>query len=186
MPAPKSEFNHRGGHDLECLLNTMLAICHYTVGPGGQLRKPIPGDENIKLNEWFTIHNRVGLAASKSTTLEAFKTFVEPALPEYWKDFSPYLQCLIKATWDTMPYLEKPNIATYKSYQIILEEALAYYTHNKGERPSVYASVPNTKHTLEDAQGRSESPKKAKHIHRVAATTFPTINSWVDMADSNA
>ncbi len=36
-PTPDNLFRHHAGHDLECLLNTMLTVCHYTVGPGGQI-----------------------------------------------------------------------------------------------------------------------------------------------------
>ncbi|KJA13689.1 hypothetical protein HYPSUDRAFT_114335, partial [Hypholoma sublateritium FD-334 SS-4] len=97
-PTQNNLFRHHAGHDLECLLNTMLTICHYTNGPSGNLRQAITGDEEITLNRWFVTDNRLQLATLKSITLEAFELLILPYLPHYWADFAPFLHRLIEAT----------------------------------------------------------------------------------------
>ena len=147
---PQPGFTHRPGHDLESLLNSMLTICHYTTGPGGQFRQPLPGDERIRFNTWFTTSNRDDLACTKSITLEAFKTRIKPHLPQYWQDFAPFLTRLIKKTWNELPYLEHPNVATHTAYRDILNEALEMYARVDKDTPCAYAFVPPSKRPRED------------------------------------
>jgi hypothetical protein len=98
-------FVYHAGHNLECLLNTIVTLCHYTTGPCGQLCKIGPNSAKIKLNNWFITDNWHLLATTKLITLEAFKTFITPALPNYWKDFTLYLQHLINMMWNDKPFL---------------------------------------------------------------------------------
>ena len=127
----------------------MLTICHYTIGPGGKLRQPLPGDEKIRFNKWFTTSDCDHLVCAKSITLEAFKSCIKPCLPQYWQDFAPFLDRLIKATWNGYPYLEHPNVATHAAYRAILKEALEMYAQVDKNTPSVYAFVPSTKRPRE-------------------------------------
>ena len=142
-PTPENLFQHHAGHDLECLLNTMLTVCHYTVGPSGKLRQATcEADKKIPLNKWFVQDDRFELACQKMVILETPLLLIEPYLPPYWADFAPYLQRLIKATYSEMPYLTADNIATHKAYREILQEALEKYELEEGEKYAVYASVP--------------------------------------------
>lgn len=142
------------GHDLESLLHTMLAICTYTTGPGGQLRagptKSNKTANGIKLNEWFSIANRNILAEKKAGTLEAFNSFIKPHLTEYWQDFAPYLERLINATWDKPRLYEAPNVATHKAYRDVLMDALDKYTQEEPQKLAVYAFVPKAKRPISD------------------------------------
>jgi hypothetical protein len=142
ISTPNKPFVLDAGHDLECLLNTILTLCHYTTGPCGQLREIVPNSAKIKLNDWFTMDDRSDLAATKSITLEAFDTFIGPALPDYWKDFTPFLQRLINVTWNNKPFLESPNVATHKAYRNILKDALDKYTLEEKTPLGLYAFVP--------------------------------------------
>ncbi|KAF8971030.1 hypothetical protein BDZ97DRAFT_1753385 [Flammula alnicola] len=151
-PTDNHQFRHHAGHDLESLLNTMLTICLYTIGPGGKLRVAAAGDDEIKLNEWFTTSRRMVLAATKSITLEAFNTLITPHLPKYWEDFAPFLRELINATWDKKPFLESPNIAKHQAYRDILKRALAKYTLEEKEPLAPYATLPKGKRPIEDSQ----------------------------------
>lgn len=148
MSTSKKPFIHDAGHDLECLLNTILTLCHYTTGPCGQLREIVPNSEKIKLNDWFTTDDRRTLAATKSITLEAFDTFIGPALPDYWRDFTPFLQRLIDVTWNNKPFLQSPNVATHEAYRNILKDALNKYTLEEKTSLGLYASVPVKKRPL--------------------------------------
>ncbi|KJA21040.1 hypothetical protein HYPSUDRAFT_120945, partial [Hypholoma sublateritium FD-334 SS-4] len=99
MSSPTKPYLPHGRHDLEALLNTILTVCHYTEGPGGELRKHNgDGDKTLKLNRWFVEVDLVDLAIWKTATLEAFNTFIGLALPIYWQDFAPYIHRLIEAT----------------------------------------------------------------------------------------
>lgn len=163
LSTPDKPFIHHAGHDLEGLLNTILTICHYTVGPGGQLRRAVVGDEDIQLNHWFTKETRLGLACSKSITLEAFDTCIKSALPQYWLDFAPFLQRLIQATWNGYPYLENPNIATHQAYRKILTDALDMYNREEDSMPAAYAFVPAAKRLAEsDTQQPPQSFKRQR------------------------
>ena len=155
---PNAGFIHKPGHDLESLLNCMLTMCHYTVGPGGKpFRQPLPGDDRIRFNTWFTVGDREDLAFIKSGTLEAFTTLIKPRLPQYWQDFTPFLERLIKSTWDGYPYLEHPNTATHAGYRAILKEAFEMYRQIDKDTPSVYAFTPSTKRPCE------EPPSEVRH-----------------------
>ncbi len=159
---PQAGFTHRPGHDLESLLNTMLTICHYTTGPGGKLRQPLPNDERIRFNTWFTTSNHDDLAFIKSITLEAFKTRIKPHLPQYWQDFAPFLARLIEATWNGYPYLEHPNVATHTAYRAILKDALGMYAQIDKDTPSVYALVPPSKRPREELASDQVRHSKAR------------------------
>jgi hypothetical protein len=138
-------FVYHAGHNSKCFLNTILTLCHYTTGPCGQLCKIGLNSAEIKLNDWFTMDDQCSLANTKLITLETFKTFTTPALPNYWKDFTPYLQCLINVTWNNKPFLQCPNVATHKAYRNILKDALNKYTLEEKTLLGLYASVPEKK-----------------------------------------
>ncbi len=142
-PTPDNLFRHHAGHDLECLLNTMLTVCHYTVGPGGKLRQATcEADKKIPLNKWF-------VQMIDSNWLAPHRTVLAP----YWADFAPFLQRLIKATYKEMPYLTADNIATHKAYRDILQEALEKYEREEGDKYAVYAGVPASKRQYEAFYG---------------------------------
>ena len=141
----KRAFIHRAAHDLEALLSTIITICNYTTGPGGQLRTPIPGDEDIPINSWFTKEKPQQLACDKSIHLEAFDETIAPFLPKYWEDFAPYLQSLINVTWDAKPYLTSPTTATHQAYRTILSNALKMYERTEQGLPAHYAVIPTGK-----------------------------------------
>jgi hypothetical protein len=145
MSTSERLFVHHARHDLECLLNTIVALCHYTTGPCGQLCKIVLNSEEIKLNDWFTTDDQRALATIKLITLEAFETFITLALPDYWKDFTPFLQCLINVTWNNKPFLQCPNVATHEAYHNILKDALNKYTLEEKTSLGLYASVPEKK-----------------------------------------
>ena len=156
----KAPFKYHAGHDLESLLQTMLVLCTYTTGPGGQLlANPKSNsddddddDDGIKLNEWFSLPHRNMLAERKAFTLEAYKSFIKPELTEYWQDFSPYLKQLISVTWDGPVLYESKNIATHQAYRRILKDALNYYTNNETQELAPYAAIPgsNAKCSIDD------------------------------------
>ena len=97
------------------------------------------------LNEWFTTDERRALAATKLITLEAFHTFIELVLPDYWKDFAPFLQHLIDMTWNDKPFLQCPNVTTHKAYCNILNDALNKYALEEKAPLGLYASIPMKK-----------------------------------------
>ena len=161
MSSPTTPFVHHAGHDLESLLNTILTVCHYTVSPNGQLRKhETAEDSKIKLNHWFVEGDRTDLAVWKTATLEAFNTFIQPALPAYWQDFAPFLQLLINATWADKPFIEKPNTATHQGYRNILTEALNYYVQHETSPLSPYASFTPAKCQRADNTEKAHSASK--------------------------
>ena len=150
-PSAAGDFRHRPGHDLESLLHTMLIICTYTNGPGGNLReyvKPDDDDDGIKLDEWFGASSRKKLVEAKTFTLEAFNSFIQPHLPDYWQDFGPFLERLINATWDQQRLYEANNIATHEVYRVILKDALVKYNAEEKKELSVYAAYPKPKRTI--------------------------------------
>ena len=171
MASPTKPFVHHAGHDLESLLNTILTVCHYTVGPNGKLRKDSSDDSedgedssNVKLNHWFIEGDRTDLAVWKTATLEAFNTFIQPALPAYWQDFAPYLQRLINATWADKPFIEKPNTATHQGYRNILTEALNYYVQHETSPLSPYASFTPAKRQRADDTEKARGAGKRQRI----------------------
>ncbi|KAF8155840.1 hypothetical protein B0H34DRAFT_808831 [Crassisporium funariophilum] len=158
-------FVHTAGHDLECLLNTILTICHYTIGPCGQLRELDPKGPQIQLNKWFSTENWKDLASLKSITLEAYDSHIEGAIPPYWKDFGPFLRRLISVTWDGLPFMEHRNIATHQAYRDILKDALEKYASE--EKQTVlgpYAFIPTKKRPFnsEDDQGFQPSKRSRR------------------------
>lgn len=148
--AAGGHYRHHSGHDLESLLYTILTICHYTVGAGGQLREAKTESKEIELNVWFTTAERGQLAKEKAITLQAFTTYLKDGLSPYWADFAEYLQDLIKVTWDTsgVSLIEKPNIATHAAYRNILQRALNLYDHEETASLAHYAVVPKAKRAL--------------------------------------
>ena len=143
--ASKSPFTYRAAHDLEGLLSTIITVCNYTIGPGGQLREFKAGDDEMLMNSWFTQEKTRKLACMKSIHLEAFKTCIQPDLPEYWQDFATYLHQLIEVTWDSKPFLGTPTTATHHAYRKILLQALDYYNINEQALPAPYAVVSMSK-----------------------------------------
>lgn len=139
--ASKSPFTYRAAHDLEGLLSTIITICNYTSGSGGQLRVFKAGDEDMLMNSWFTQEKTRKLACDKSIHLEAFSTCIQDDLPKYWEDFAPYLQRLVDATWNDKPFVRMPTVATHEAYRIILLEALDYYNMKEQALPAPYAVV---------------------------------------------
>ena len=163
---PNTPFQLHAGHDLESLLHTMLALCTYTTGPGGQLRAGPTKIDNlpnkIKLNEWYSIAKREVLAEKKASTLEAFNSFIKPYVPDYWQDFVPYLEKLIAATWDEPRLYEAKNIATHKAYRDILKAALDQYTlEEKMGKLAVYGYAPKGKRPNSD-NFTLQQPKRSR------------------------
>ena len=138
-------FTHRAAHDLEALLSTIITVCNYTTGPGGKLRTPAKGDEDIPINSWFTKEKIRQLACDKSIHLEGFDQTILPFLPPYWADFAPYLQRLIDATWDAKLFLTQPTTATHQAYRTILSDALSMYERTEQALPAHYAVTPTVK-----------------------------------------
>ncbi len=142
--ASKSPFTYRAAHDLEGLLSTIITVCNYTTGPGGQLREFKAGDDEMLMNSWFTQEKTRKLACMKAIHLSAFKTCIQPDLPDYWQDFAVYLHQLIEATWDSRPFLGTPTTATHQAYRKILLQALDYYNIHEQALPAPYALVPKS------------------------------------------
>lgn len=142
-----TNYRHHPGHDLESLLYTILTICHYTIGPGGQLRESKTEKKSIEFNKWFTTSDRKDLANTKTVTLLSFDTYIKTGLAPYWVDFAPFLQQLVNVTWDptARTLLETPNIATHAAYREILLKALDFYEKEDKELPAPYAAVPKGK-----------------------------------------
>ena len=141
------KYKHGPGHDLESLLYTILTICHYTVGPGGQLREAKSETKTIELNKWFCTANRQDLANEKTVTLLSFDRYIKEGLAPYWDDFAPFLQELVNVTWDptTRTLIGTPNIATHAAYRGILLKALAFYEKEETGSLAPYAVVPTGK-----------------------------------------
>ncbi len=148
-------FTHCAAHDLEALLSTIITVCNYTTGPGGQLRTPVKGDEDIPINSWFTKEKIRELACNKSIHLEGFDQTILPFLPPYWEDFAPYLQRLIDATWDAKPFLTQPNTASHQAYRTILSDAISMYQRTEQALPAHYAVTPIAKHPREPSSHAS-------------------------------
>ncbi|KAF9477569.1 hypothetical protein BDN70DRAFT_881054 [Pholiota conissans] len=170
-PTAKNCFKHNPGHDLESLLNTMLTLCLYTTGPGGQLRVAVEGDQHIKFNKWFSISDRFDLAIAKSITLEAFELLIKPHLPEYWQDFAPFLHRLIEVTWNDKPFLMHPNCATHQAYRNILKEALEKYSTEETRPLAPYAAIPINKQKRHAENGRLPPMGKRQRTSEMVAQT---------------
>ncbi|KJA23319.1 hypothetical protein HYPSUDRAFT_201598 [Hypholoma sublateritium FD-334 SS-4] len=142
-----ANYQHHPGHDLESLLYTILTICHYTTGAGGQLRESKTESKAIEFNKWFTTAVRKDLANTKTITLLSFETYIKTGLAPYWDDFAQFLKQLVNVTWDSTArtLLETPNIATHAAYRNVLLKALAFYEKEEKELPALYAVVPRGK-----------------------------------------
>lgn len=160
--ASKSPFTHRAGHDLESFLSTIITICNYTTGPGGQLRVPMAGDEDMLMNSWFTKEQRRQLACLKSAHLEAFNESIQPDLPKYWADFAPFLCRLVEVTWAAKPFSTKPNTATHQAYRAILLEALNMYNKTENALHAPYAVVPAPKRLREGRNAEASNKRQRK------------------------
>lgn len=147
LSGTSGRYKHCAGHDLESLLYTILTICHYTIGAGGQLRQAKTETKSIELNKWFTTADRRDLANAKTVTLQAFDTYIKDGLAPYWNDFGQFLQQLVNVTWDpkARTLLETPNIATHAAYRDILLRALMFYEKEETGAPAAYAVVPRGK-----------------------------------------
>lgn len=179
MSSPTTPFVHHAGHDLESLLNTILTVCHYTVGPNGQLRKHNnAGDSKLKLNRWFVEEDRTDLAIWKTATLKAFNTFVKPALPAYWQDFAPFLHRLIETTWNNKPFIEHPNSATHQNYRNILTDALNYYIRNETDALAPYAFVPPAKRLRPEDNEPVHGGKRQRTDTGSSVTFIPRDNRY--------
>lgn len=163
MSSPAKPYIPHGGHDLEALLNTMLTVCHYTEGPGELCKINSERDKKLKLNRWFVEAELTDLAIWKTATLEAFNTFIKPALPVYWQDFAPYLYRLIEATWKDKPFIENPNSAMHQAYRNILTQALNHYNKTEADLPAVYAVIPAGKcQRTEESQSQLHGGKRQR------------------------
>lgn len=158
----QSDFKHSPGHDLESVLHSMIGVCNYTQGPGGQFRVPLPEDVSLPVDGWYTEINRHRLARDKAIHLMAFDFCIRARLPAYWKPFADVLQGLIKATWSGVSYLEAPNVATHAKYRSILEVALKEFSN---EQPCPYAYIPPNKRVLEGTS-EEERPEKKRRQER--------------------
>lgn len=160
-------YKHNPGHDLESLLYTILTICHYTIGPGGQLREAKSEKKTIELNKWFTTANRQDLANAKTVTLLSFDRYIKEGLAPYWDDFAQFLQQLVNVTWDptTRTLLGTPNIATHAAYRDILLKALAFYEKEETGPLAPYAVVPTGKRSRSQFQVfyQSKRPRLIQH-----------------------
>ncbi|KAF8342367.1 hypothetical protein F5887DRAFT_887411 [Amanita rubescens] len=186
MLAPLPGFVHTPGHDLESLLHSMLTICHYTIAASGKHRQPVPGDERINLNLWFSTKDLDQLACTKSLTLEAFNTRIKPCLPPYWQDFAPFLARLIKATWgENYPYIEHPNIATHTAYRDILKEALEMYAQIDKNTPCVYALVPSTKRPREEPAHNPDRRTRTRWERTARRASIHYLESHVETQSMN-
>lgn len=161
------KYKHSPGHDLESLLYTILTICHYTIGPGGQLREAKLEKKNIQLNKWFTTANRGDLANEKTVTLLSFDMYIKEGLSPYWNDFAPFLQELVNVTWDptTRTLIGTPNIATHAAYRTILLKALAFYEKVETEPLAPYAVVPTGKRSRSQFQIQLPHSKRPRLMY---------------------
>lgn len=180
---------HHAGHDLEGLLNTILTVCHYTIGPCGQLRQPSAGDEEIQFNAWFTTESRFALAHKKSISLEAFDISIKPFLPSYWADFTPFLKRLINATWQDFPYIMAPNIATHKAYRKILMDAHSFYSNQQKDSlyyPYASFDIGKRSHTQANpSTARQRAPKRQRidddpDAPKIQVPILHSIRSYVE------
>ncbi|KAF9470602.1 hypothetical protein BDN70DRAFT_821141 [Pholiota conissans] len=174
-PTPEQMFRHHAGHDLECLMYTMLTICMYTTGPG-ELRKPEKVDNNkdFNFNSWFHTADRQALASLKWLTLSVPNLFIKPFIPKYWEDFVPFLMELIDATWEKdKNYLENPNIATHQAYRDILKRALAKYTEEEDDKLlAPYAAIPPKLPEKRPSEDNQPS-QRSKRLRLNTSTTVP-------------
>ncbi|KAF8895747.1 hypothetical protein CPB84DRAFT_1816005 [Gymnopilus junonius] len=81
------KYIHGLAQDLESLLYTALGIVTFTIGPCGQAHAPT---DHIDCEQ---------LLKDKAIDLVAYNRKIQKYIPEYWKPFSPYLCCLVQATW---------------------------------------------------------------------------------------
>jgi hypothetical protein len=140
LSTPPDKFIH-SEVDLESILYSILVVCTYTTGPG-ILRRPIDHTPSIPMNRWFCETSRHELARKKSCLLGSFDKYIGDRLPAYWRDFTPYLQRLIRACW-AAPYafVDQPNLATHEKFIEILDDVIRHYGAIV-EELNPYANIP--------------------------------------------
>jgi len=162
-------FVHSEADDLESVLYTVLSICTYTNGPG-ILRCPVPQEQSILMNKWFHERSPNSLAIWKDSTLSYFSRHVEPCLPKYWKDFTPYLKQLIGACWASpKTLLEQPNIATHNKFIKILDDAICYYESTDEQAIPYGCMLAPAKSLLAKRHHHEDEPEQQRD-HKLART----------------
>jgi hypothetical protein len=162
-------FVHSEVDDLESVLYTVLSICTYTNGPG-ILRCPIPQEQSILMNRWFHESSPNTLAIWKDSTLTYFSKHVEPCLPKYWEDFTPYLKRFIDACWESPKcLLDKPNIATHNKFIKILDDAICHY-EMIDEQANPYARILAPATSRSAKRHQHEGGLENERSHKLART----------------
>lgn len=116
----QGQYIHEPAHDLESLLQTILAIVCFNNGACGVARS---ADDSVPTSRWFNEVDRDQLHKDKTIDLLWYDAEIGPHLTEYWKPFAPFLRRLVNVTWPQMrtPLISSP---THQAYIDILKDAL--------------------------------------------------------------
>ncbi|KJA18805.1 hypothetical protein HYPSUDRAFT_119793, partial [Hypholoma sublateritium FD-334 SS-4] len=91
----QGQYIHEPAHDLESLLQTILAIVCFNDGACGVTRS---ADDSVPTSRWFNEVDRDQLHKDKTIDLLCYEAEIEPYLTEYWKPFAPFLKRLVNVT----------------------------------------------------------------------------------------
>ncbi len=119
--ATEGKYIHQPAHDLESLLQTIMAIVCFNDGACGEAR---PALDRVPTSRWFNEVDRDQLHKDKTMDFLYYKRDILASVTEYWQPFSPFLARLINATWPDMLKLPLECSPTHKEYITILKEAL--------------------------------------------------------------
>ncbi|KAG6804873.1 hypothetical protein H0H92_001907, partial [Tricholoma furcatifolium] len=86
-----------------------------------------PAGSEISINHWYYQASRERLVAHKTGDLLCYNMTIKAYLPAYWKDFSPYLEDLIRVVWPMGLTEASPNSATHEGFIKVLDEAIKFF-----------------------------------------------------------
>jgi hypothetical protein len=178
------KYIHEPTDDLESLLQTALGIVTFTNGPCGKLCAP---KDRIPMAWWYNEIDWEQLFKDKTVDLLFYDKEIKGNFVEYWKPFSPYLRCLVSATWPEMT-LPSSSHASHKVFKDILEEALEALKALK-EVPAKYAPS-SQKHARTSGNDEGRYPYKFRRGGSPVSERLPwpanikELLQWQDSMDA--
>ena len=112
------KFVHKPEHDLELILYIILYMCTLVQGPGLPLRIP---PASLPMCSWFNNGEGRDIGYRKLAHLQCYHTTIIPNFTPYWRDFAPFVEELIIASFPINARL--PNKLRYNHALRILGRA---------------------------------------------------------------
>jgi len=158
-------FKQSACHDLESLLYVILYLCTYTCGPNNQKRKDFPPAMTVPLARWFRKDYVKEIGRTKIGHIQMASDTIIPKFDDYWSDFVPFVEELIKTCFPTNPSM--PNQLTHANVLAILEKAVAVVRDDvdcaeSTSSHSLRLHVDNGKRPLEGNSGVPPAAKKGR------------------------